>query len=169
MVVGMGSGTGQDGSMSSVQGGTRDQKGVRASSGYKTRLPPLSPLSGTGDDREEGLLGGGGGDGIAVGAGGVLDLDGVLDSTLLGAGTGGAGGGRGEGGWVGGRNYLTPVPQRQVPLEALLSWVYRGWNVLSLGLLTLAVMMIFDSQRAARLFKQIGLARWAARVGGAGE
>ncbi|CAN0261910.1 unnamed protein product [Discosporangium mesarthrocarpum] len=48
----------------------------------------------------------------------------------------------------------------------MLEWLYRGWNVLSFGLVALAVMMIVDSRRAARVFRRLGLKRWAAGAGG---
>lgn len=53
--------------------------------------------------------------------------------------------------------YLAPSPVPQGPLEALISFLYRGWSVVSLGLLAVVVMIIVDSRRAARFFKQIGL------------
>lgn len=66
-------------------------------------------------------------------------------------------------------SYLAPVRPPQGPLEALLGWLHRGWNIVSLGLLAVLVMVVVDSRRAAKLFKQVGLGGYplyrAGRVG----
>lgn len=109
--------------------GARDAKGVRTSTGSFSRLPPLSY-----------------GPGVSPGRGLGADNSG-LAGMIGGLGIGGVDG-----------SYLAPVPAPQGPLEALLSWLYRGWNIVSIGLLALVLMVVLDSRRAARLFKQVGLA-----------
>lgn len=83
---------------------------------------------------------------------------------MNGLGIGGGGGGAGGGGLDG--NYLTPTGAPQGPLEALLGWLYRGWSIVSLGLLAVVVMVVVDSRRAARLFKQVGLGGYPLYSGG---
>lgn len=117
--------------------GSRDTKGVRASTGYVSRLPPLS------SDAEEELA--------------AVDEN-RDDSTggfagMLAAGLGIGAGGRGTD--VGG--YLAPSARPPSPLEALLSWMSRMWSFVSVGLLAVTVMVVLDSRRAARFFKRVGL------------
>lgn len=85
----------------------------------------------------------------------------------------GVGGDR-SGGSMGDRDghYLSPEPLRQGPLDALLGWLYRGWSVVSLGILVVLVMVVVDSRRAAKLFKQVGLGEYPLHGsvgGGVGE
>ena len=71
---------------------------------------------------------------------------------------------------AGGRNYLTTPPQG--PMHSLLSWLYHGWSLVSLGILAVVVMVIIDSRRAAKFLKQVGLGAYplyAAGGAGAGE
>ncbi|CAM9664324.1 unnamed protein product, partial [Hapterophycus canaliculatus] len=67
-------------------------------------------------------------------------------------------------------NSLAPAPPPQGLLEALLGWLHRGWNIVSLGLLAVLVMVVVDSRRAAKLFKQVGLGGYPLyRAGGDGD
>lgn len=59
-----------------------------------------------------------------------------------------------------------PAPEPRSPLHALLNWLYRGWSVVSLGILVVVVMVIVDSRRAAQLFRQVGLRGYPFRVEG---
>lgn len=56
-----------------------------------------------------------------------------------------------------GRSHRFPRPVVGSPLEELLNWLYRGWSIVSLGLLVVMLMVVIDSRRAARLLRQVGL------------
>lgn len=64
------------------------------------------------------------------------------------------------------RGFLTPSPMPQGTWEALISFLYHGWSIVSFGLLAILVMVIVDSRRAARFFKQIGLRGYPLYVNG---
>lgn len=54
------------------------------------------------------------------------------------------------------KEYPPLVAERMSMLDELFSWLYRGWSVVSLGLLVVMVVVAIDS-RTARFLKQIGL------------
>lgn len=122
--------------------GNAEPKGVRPSAGYGRPLS-IRPGLGMGDG-------------------------GVMAGMMSGLGIGGGGGGLGGGGAAGmdGGHYLTPAPAPKGPFEALLGWLYRGWSAVSLVLLAVAVMVVVDSRRAARIFKQVGLGGYPLYGGG---
>ena len=73
---------------------------------------------------------------------------------------------------IGGGIFMTPATPPQDSINSLLSWLYRGWSMVSLGILAVVVMVIIDSRRAARLLKQVGLGShplYANGGAGAGE
>lgn len=100
-------------------------------------------------------------------------INGLGIGGIAGPGRGGGGGGAVPGAGGGGDaigNYLTPAPAPPGPLEALLGWLHRGWNIVSLGLLAVLVMVVVDSRRAAKLFRQVGLGGYPLpRVAGVGD
>lgn len=63
---------------------------------------------------------------------------------------------------VGDLGHLSSRPLVQDPavpglLKELLGWIYRGWSIVSLGLLVVMLVVAIDSRRAARFFNQVGL------------
>lgn len=74
---------------------------------------------------------------------------------------------------AGGGNYLAPqTTSPQGPMHSLLSWLYHGWSLVSLGILAVVVMVIIDSRRATKFLKQVGLGNYplyAAGGAGAGD
>lgn len=115
---------------------------MRTSTGYVSRLPPLSYGSGV----------------SPPGRGSGVGSDGGLAEIIGGLGIGGGTNG----------NFLAPAPGPQAPLTALLSWLYRGWSIVSLGILAVVVMIFVDSRRAAKIFKQVGLGGYPLYANGGG-
>lgn len=71
---------------------------------------------------------------------------------------------------MGGGNFMTQATSPQGPINSLLSWLYRGWSMVSLGILAVVVMVIIDSRRAAKFLKQVGLGSYPLYAnGGAGS